>query len=89
MAAAGWLSLIIVGVLSGLFATTTHLRRHRMPGGWLAGILTGLVGAYLGGVFPGTWGWTLGGLNMFGSILGALVLSYVVEGFGPRTTPQT
>lgn len=60
-----------------------------MPGGWLAGIFTGLVGAYLGGVFLGPWGWTLGGLNVTGAIAGALVLSYVVEGFGPRATPQT
>jgi len=80
--------LIIIGVLGGLFATTTHLGKHRMPGGWLAGGLTGLVGASLGGVFLGTWGWMLGGLNVIGAILGALVLSYVVEAFGPRMTTQ-
>lgn len=88
MTGAGWLSFIIVGVLGGLFATTTHLRHHYMPGGWLAGILTGLVGAYVGGVFLGAWGWMLGGFNVIGAILGTLVLSYIVEVFGPRRTPQ-
>lgn len=89
MTVAGWLSLLIVGALGGLFATTTRLRRHRMPGGWPTGVLMGLIGAYSGGVFLGTWGWTLGGLNVTGAIAGALVLSYVVEGVGPGATPQT
>jgi uncharacterized membrane protein YeaQ/YmgE (transglycosylase-associated protein family) len=85
---AGWLSLIIVGALGGLFATTTQLRNHRMPGGARIGVLSGLVGAYLGGVVLGKWGWLLGGLNVIGAILGALVLSYIVEAFGPRVTTQ-
>jgi len=85
---AGWISLIIVGVLGGLFATMTRLWNHRMPGGGIVGVASGLVGAYLGGVSFGTWGWILGGLNVIGAILGALVVSYIIEAFGPRATTQ-
>lgn len=89
MTGAGWIALIIVGVAAGFLATYARLWRKQMPGGWIVGVIGGLVGAYLGGVFLGTWGWMLGGLNVIGSIVGALVVSYLVETFGPQISPQS
>lgn len=88
MTAAGWIAWLIIGILGGYLAMTVRLRGRLMPGGVTAGIIVGLIGAYLGGVFLGQWGWVLGGLNVVGSIIGALVIAYAVELFGPRTTPQ-
>ncbi len=89
MTGAGWITLIVVGVVVGLLATNARLWSKTMPGGWIAGVIAGLVGAYLGGVLLGAWGWMLGGLNVIGSIIGALVVSYLVEAFGPKVTTQS
>lgn len=90
MTGAGWITLIVVGVVVGLLATYARLWSRTMPGGWLVGVIGGLLGAYLGGVLIGKWGWMLGGLNVIGGIIGALVISYLVEVFGPKltSTPQ-
>lgn len=82
MTGAGWVALLIVGVLAGLLATNKSLGGRMMPGGWVAGVIAGLVGAYLGGTFLEKWGWMLGGLNVIGSIIGALVIGYGLELFG-------
>lgn len=89
MTGAGWTTLIIIGVLAGFLATYARIRGRTMPGGWIGGVIGGLVGAYLGGVFLGKWGWMLGGLNVISSIIGALIIPYLVEAFGPRTTTQS
>ncbi len=59
-----------------------------MPAGWIGEIIAGLVGAYLGGVLLRTWGWMLGGLNVIGSFIGALVIAYFVQALGPKTAAQ-
>lgn len=89
MTGAGWVALIIVGVLAGLLATYVRIGSRIMPGGWIVGILLGLLGAYLGGVYVGKWGWVLGGLNVIGSIIGALLIPYIVEALGPKATTQS
>jgi uncharacterized membrane protein YeaQ/YmgE (transglycosylase-associated protein family) len=89
MTGAGWIALIIIGVLTGLLATYVRLSGRAIRGGWIGGIIAGLVGAYLGGVYLGKWGWMLGGLNVIGSAIGALVIAYVLVAFGPRATAQT
>ncbi len=88
MTAAGWIAWLIIGILGGYLAIVARLSGRLMPGGATVGIIVGLIGAYLGGVFLGQWGWGLGGLNVVGSIVGALVLAYAVEWFGPRTSSQ-
>jgi uncharacterized membrane protein YeaQ/YmgE (transglycosylase-associated protein family) len=85
MTGAGWVALVIIGVLAGLLASFYRLGGRTMPAGWLGGVIAGLVGAYLGGVWIGKWGWMLGGLNVIGSVLGALVIAYIVEAFGAKT----
>ena len=88
MTGAVWIALLIIGVAGGLLATSYRLVGRPMPGGWLAGIIAALVGGYLGGVYLGKWGWMLGGLNVIGSVVGALVIAYIVEAFGARTAAQ-
>ncbi|MDR5694581.1 MAG: GlsB/YeaQ/YmgE family stress response membrane protein [Armatimonadota bacterium] len=88
MTGAGWIALIIIGGLAGLLATYVRIGGRTIPGGWFVGILLGLLGAYLGGVYLGKWGWMLGGLNVIGSIIVALLIPYIVEAIGPKTTAQ-
>ncbi len=85
MTGAGWIALLIIGVAVGLLATSYRAVGRSMPGGWLAGIIAALVGGLLGGMYLGKWGWMLGGHNVIGSIVGALVIAYIVEAFGART----
>lgn len=89
MTTGGWFILIIVGVLAGLLAMNVRLWRKEMPGGWIVGIVSGLVGAYAGGLFLGRWGWMVGGLNVIGGIIGALVIPYLVEAVGPKARTQS
>jgi len=88
MTGTGWIALLIIGVAVGLLATSYRAVGRSMPGGWLAGIIAALVGGFLGGVYLGKWGWMLGGLNVIGSVVGALVIAYIVEAFGARTAAQ-
>ena len=85
---AGWTALVLSGVLGGLLATSCRLGGRSIPAGWIGEIIAGLVGAYLGGVLLGTWGWMLGGLNVIGSFIGALVIAYFVQALGPKTAAQ-
>ncbi len=84
MTAAGWAAFMIVGVASGLLVACVRLSSPADAGGWLASIVSALIGAYLGGVYLGTWGWMLGGLNVIGSLTAAVLLAYQVEAFGGR-----
>ncbi len=86
MSGAGWLTVVIVGGLTGLLATTARLDDRTMPGGWIGGVVSGLIGAYLGGVLLGRWGWMLGGFNVIGGLIGGLVVAYLVEAFGGKRT---
>ena len=88
MTGAVWIALLIIGVAAGLLATSYRAVGRSMPGGWLAGIIAALVGGFLGGMYLGKWGWMLGGHNVIGSIVGALVIAYIVETFGARTAAQ-
>ena len=88
MAGAGGTALFISGVLGGLLATAYRLGGRAMPAGWIGEVIAGLVGAYVGGVLLGKWGWMLGGLNVIGSVAGALVIAYIVQALGPKTAAQ-
>ncbi len=88
MTGAGWIALLVIGVAVGLLATSYRAVGRSMPGGWLAGIIAALVGGFLGGMYLGKWGWMLGRHNVIGSIVGALVIAYIVETFGARTAAQ-
>lgn len=60
MTGAGWITLIVIGVVGGLLATYARLWDKTMPGG----------------------------LNVIGGTIGTLVISYLVEAFGPKLTSR-
>lgn len=81
MTAAGWIAIIIVGLVVA-WLIQAYVVKKKYPGGiWLA-LVVGLVGAWIGGSFLGTWGWMLGGANVIASILGAGILAWIVGLFG-------
>jgi uncharacterized membrane protein YeaQ/YmgE (transglycosylase-associated protein family) len=62
-----------------------------MPGTWIVGIIVGLIGAYVGGLYLGQWGWMRDGINVIGAVVGALILPHLAGLFGselPKSTPQ-
>lgn len=57
----GILSWIILGLLAGLIARA--IRPGKDPGGWIAAIIIGLLGAVVGGWIGSALGW--GAVNEF------------------------
>ncbi|MTB91808.1 GlsB/YeaQ/YmgE family stress response membrane protein, partial [Streptococcus uberis] len=47
--------------------------------GWIANILAGLVGAYIGQALLGTWGPSLAGMALIPSIIGAVIVVIVTS----------
>ncbi|WP_128518138.1 GlsB/YeaQ/YmgE family stress response membrane protein, partial [Lacticaseibacillus paracasei] len=54
--------------------------------GWIANIVAGLIGAWIGQGLLGTWGPSLAGMAIIPSIIGAIVVVAVVSFFLSRST---
>lgn len=79
----GWLWSIIVGAIIGVIAGAITNKGGSM--GWIANILAGLIGSWLGQSLLGTWGPSLAGMALVPSILGAIILVLIVSTiFGMR-----
>lgn len=79
----GWLWSIIVGAIIGVIAGAITNKGGSM--GWIANILAGLIGSWLGQSLLGTWGPSLAGMASVPSILGAIILVLIVSTiFGMR-----
>lgn len=52
--------------------------------GWIANILAGLVGSFVGQALLGTWGPSLAGMALIPSIVGAVIMVAVVSFFLSR-----
>ena len=52
--------------------------------GWIANILAGLVGSFVGQALLGTWGPSLAGMALIPSIVGAVIVVAVVSFFLSR-----
>lgn len=70
---------LIVGALIGMVAGGITKKGDSM--GCLANIVAGLVGSSVGQALFGTWGWTVAGMAVFPSILGAVIVIAVVSFF--------
>ncbi|GAA5350232.1 GlsB/YeaQ/YmgE family stress response membrane protein [Streptococcus uberis] len=68
---------LIVGGIIGLIAGALTKRGGSM--GWIANILAGLVGAYIGQALLGTWGPSLAGMALIPSIIGAVIVVIVTS----------
>ncbi|PCH12453.1 Transglycosylase associated protein [Streptococcus parauberis] len=73
----GLLWTLIVGGIIGLIAGA--LTKHGGSMGWIANIVAGLVGAWLGQSLLGAWGPSLAGMALIPSIIGAVIVVVVVS----------
>jgi uncharacterized membrane protein YeaQ/YmgE (transglycosylase-associated protein family) len=68
---------LIVGAVIGAVAGAITNRGKSM--GWIANIVAGLIGAWIGQGLLGSWGPSLAGMALIPSIIGAVVLVLVVS----------
>ncbi|MEY8515292.1 GlsB/YeaQ/YmgE family stress response membrane protein [Lactococcus taiwanensis] len=68
---------LIVGAIIGLIAGAITNKGESM--GWIANILAGLVGSFVGQTLLGTWGPSLAGMALIPSIIGAVIVVAVVS----------
>lgn len=68
---------LIVGGLIGLVAGAITKKGGSM--GWIANILAGIVGSWVGQSLFGAWGPSLAGMALIPSILGAVIVVVVVS----------
>ena len=73
---------LIVGALIGLIAGAITKKGSSM--GWIANILAGLIGSFVGQALLGTWGPSLAGMALIPSIIGAVIVVAVVSFFLSR-----
>lgn len=65
---------LIVGAIIGAIAGAITNRGAAM--GWIANIVAGLIGAWIGQGLLGTWGPSLAGMALIPSIIGAIRGNY-------------
>ena len=70
---------LIVGAIIGVIAGAITNKGKSM--GWIAHILAGLVGSFVGQALLGSWGPSLAGMALIPSIVGAVIVVAVVSFF--------
>ena len=70
---------LIVGAIIGVIAGAITNKGKSM--GWIANILAGLVGSFVGQALLGSWGPSLAGMALMPSIVGAVIVVAVVSFF--------
>ena len=68
---------LIVGAVIGAVAGAITNRGESM--GWISNILAGLIGSSIGQGVLGHWGPSLAGMEIFPSIIGAVILVLIVS----------
>jgi len=69
------LSLIVGGII-GFIAE--QIMNAQVPGGVIGNIILGFIGAWLGTLLLGSWGWVIQGFAVFPAIIGAVVVVFLV-----------
>ena len=70
---------LIVGAIIGVIAGAIINKGKSM--GWIANILAGLVGSFVGQALLGSWGPSLAGMALIPSIVGAVIVVVAVVSF--------
>ncbi|WP_159584145.1 GlsB/YeaQ/YmgE family stress response membrane protein [Streptococcus halichoeri] len=73
----GTIWTLIVGAIIGVIAGAITKKGGSM--GWIANIVAGLVGAYVGQTLLGSWGPSLAGMALIPSIIGAVIVVAVTS----------
>lgn len=70
-----WMLIVggIIGWLAGL------IMGRDIPGGVIGNIIAGIIGSWLGGVLLGSWGPKVSDFYLFPSLIGAVVLIFIVS----------
>ncbi len=70
-----WFLIIggIIGWLAGM------ILGKDIPGGIIGNIIAGIIGAWIGGMLLGTWGPRISDFYIFPSIIGALILVFILS----------
>ncbi|KGE19628.1 GlsB/YeaQ/YmgE family stress response membrane protein [Paenibacillus wynnii] len=70
-----WMLIVggIIGWLAGL------IMGRDIPGGVIGNIIAGILGSWLGGLILGSWGPEVGGFFVLPSLIGAIVLIFIVS----------
>jgi len=70
-----WMLIVggIIGWLAGL------IMGRDIPGGVIGNIIAGILGSWLGGLILGSWGPEVGGFYVLPSLIGAIVLIFIVS----------
>ncbi len=80
------ISLIMAGILQGAFKTM------EIPGGYWNRVVGAVIGALLGELALGDWGWMVAGFNIFAGLIGSFLIGwlYIVlfNRYGLRNTKQ-
>ncbi len=73
----GFILMLVIAALVGWIADMVV--PGDFPLGWIGSIVAGLVGAYIGGTLLGELGPQIGGIYIVPAIIGAIILSFLVE----------
>lgn len=71
----GFIISLVVGGLIGWVAEL--IMNREVPGGVIGNIILGFIGAWLGGLLLGDWGWTIEGFAVFPAIIGAIIVVFI------------
>lgn len=71
----GFLLSLVVGGIIGAIAES--LMNRQVPGGILGNIILGFIGAWVGSLIFGDWGFVISGFAVIPAILGGLIVVFL------------
>ncbi|MBX9667424.1 MAG: GlsB/YeaQ/YmgE family stress response membrane protein [Candidatus Obscuribacterales bacterium] len=70
---------LVAAVCAGI---ADYLAPGRIPGGFLASVIVGIIGAWIGAALMGSFGPALAGVSLLPAILGSALLIFLMSLFG-------
>ena len=70
---------LVAAVCAGI---ADYIAPGRVPGGFLASVVVGIIGAWIGGMMFGAMGPALAGVSLLPAILGSALLIFLLSLFG-------
>jgi uncharacterized membrane protein YeaQ/YmgE (transglycosylase-associated protein family) len=70
---------LVAAVCAGV---ADYVAPGRVPGGFLASVVVGIIGAWIGGMMFGAMGPALAGVSLLPAILGSALLIFLLSLFG-------